>query len=458
MENEMKFADFHCHPTLKTYGHSFSETRYGLQRRSIWFKQKNSFLRKQISRFIGLTKFSQADFTSLKAGNVKIVTVSLYPFEKGFFINLCGSNPFSAWLANVITGVSYYRIRNIQQHVDYFSDLEAEYYYLTESVANDHRDALFFPENKSDFQQADGKTAIMLAIEGAHVFNSGLKKYGKTYVETEMLSNVYKVKNWKIPPKTITFAHNFINDFCGHAKSLDPLGPLVDQSDMLDDGFTELGWKMIDALLDTKDGKLIYPDLKHMSLRARKEYYDFLDNQYPKGKIPLIVSHGAVTGTSWDNPETVSDPVFSNCDINFYDEEIIMIAKSHGIFAIQLDGRRLAQKKNLKKLYAGENPTLASAEIVWKHIQYIALLLDENDLPSWNITCIGSDFDGTISPLPGIYAADDLPQLAAHLLPMAERFIANYNFKNDFNKTVSAYEVVEKFCFRNIYDFYSNTF
>jgi microsomal dipeptidase-like Zn-dependent dipeptidase len=457
MENDMKFADFHCHPTLKTYGHSFSDTSYGLRRRNIWFKQHSSFIRKQVSRFTGLTKFSQADFTSLKAGNVRIVTASLYPFEKGFFINLCGSNPFSAWIANVITGVSYYRIRNIQKHVDYFQDLEDEYHFFTKAVAVDHRDKLFFPEKKEDFQHAE-KTAVVLAIEGAHVFNSGLKKYGKTYLEAEVLSNVYKVKNWNIPPKTITFAHNFVNDFCGHAKSLDPLGPLVDQSDMLDHGFTELGWKVLDALLDKNEGNAIYPDLKHMSLRARKEYYDYLKNHYKDEKIPLVVSHGAVTGTSWDNPETVCDPVFSNCDINFYDEEIIKIAKSHGIFAIQLDGRRLAQKKALRKLHAAENPALASAEIVWKHIQYIAILLDENGLPSWNISCIGSDFDGTISPLPGIYAADDLPQMADRLLPFAEHFIANHDFKNHFNKNVTAYEAVEKFCFRNIYDFYRNIF
>lgn len=454
----MRFADFHCHPTLKTYGHSFSDTGYGWRRRSIWFKQRNSFLRRQLCRFIGLTKFSQADFTSLKAGNVKIVTASLYPLEKGFFNKLCGSNPFTAWLANIITGIGYYRIRNIQKHVDYFNDLENEYRFLTESIAREHRDELFFPENKNDFQMADGKIAIVLAIEGAHIFNSGLTKYGRASNEGEILSNVYKVKNWKFPPQTITFAHNFINDFCGHAKSLDPLGPLVNQSDMLDHGFTELGLKVIDALLDQENGKPIYPDVKHMSLRSRKEYYDYLDSDYPDKNIPLIVSHGAVTGTSWDHPEASTDAVFSNCDINFYDEEIIKIAKSRGIFAIQLDGRRLAQKKVLKRLYAVKNPALASAGIVWKHIRYIAVLLDENNLPSWDIACIGSDFDGTISPLPGIYAAEDLPQLSEYLLPMAEDFIATHHFKNDFNSTLTPYEVVEKFCYRNVYDFYYNNF
>ena len=112
MEKMFRFADFHCHPTLKTYGHSFENTSYGLKRRNIWFQQKNSYLRKLVCRKLSIAKFSQADFSSLKEGNVKLVTASLYPFEKGFFINILGSGSLSASLANAII-----RINNLSNFI-----------------------------------------------------------------------------------------------------------------------------------------------------------------------------------------------------------------------------------------------------------------------------------------------------------------------------------------------------
>ena len=161
MKKIFVFADFHCHPTLKTYGHTFENSKYGYKRRNIWFKQNNSFLRKLICQFVGLTKFSQADFTTLKQGNVKIVTASLYPFEKGFFINLAGRGSVSAFLANIITGISYYRIRNIQKHTNYFQDLEKEYLFLIEAVSNDNKNILFFPTKKEEAWKYTSLNAIL---------------------------------------------------------------------------------------------------------------------------------------------------------------------------------------------------------------------------------------------------------------------------------------------------------
>lgn len=461
MEKQFKFADFHCHPTLKTYGHSFENSSYGFKRRNIWFQQKNSYLRKLICRKLSIAKFSQADFSSFKEGNVKLVTASLYPFEKGFFINLFGRGSLSAFLANAIIGISYYRVRNIQQHLNYFEDLENEYNFLLEAVKQNNEVELFFPTKSRDFKliKNNNKTAIVFSIEGAHVFNCGLRKYGRETNEKEVIENIYKVKNWKVSPATITFAHNFMNDFCGHARSLDPLGKLVNQDEMLNYGITKLGYKALDALLDTKNGKVIYPDLKHMSLLSRKEYYLHLDQFHKEEKIPVLISHGAVTGTSWANSEVaLTDSIFSDADINFYDEELIIIAKSNGLFAIQMDSRRLAKKSSIKKLHTKKNIPLASAEIIWNQIKHIAIVLDNHNLNSWNISCIGSDFDGSIEPLPGIYSAADFPRLASNLIGLATFFLSDHNFKNDFNKEITPERIVEQFCFENLYHFYCTRF
>jgi microsomal dipeptidase-like Zn-dependent dipeptidase len=192
MEKQFKFADFHCHPSLKTYGHSFENSSYGFKRRNIWFQQKNSYLRKLVCRNLSIAKFSQADFSSLNKGNVKLVTASLYPFEKGFFINLLGKGSISAFLANAIIGISYYRIRNIQQHLNYFEDLEKEYDFLLEAIKNNNEVELYFPKKKDDFKliEKDNKSAIVFSIEGAHVFNSGLGKYGRKTNEKEVIENI----------------------------------------------------------------------------------------------------------------------------------------------------------------------------------------------------------------------------------------------------------------------------
>lgn len=459
MEYQFKFADFHCHPTLKTYGYSFENSPYGLKRRNIWFQQKNSYLRKLVCRKLSIAKFSQADFSSLKEGNVKLVTASLYPFEKGFFINLLGRGKLPAFLANAIIGISYYRIRNIQQHLNYFEDLENEYNFLLKAVKENNEVELFFPKKSEDFEliQNNNKTAIVFSIEGAHVFNSGLSKYGRATNENEVIENIYKVKNWEIVPITITFAHNFMNDLCGHARSLDPLGKLVNQNEMLNHGFTELGYKALDALLDNKNGKVIYPDLKHMSLQSRKEYYRHLDEFYKEEKIPVLISHGAVNGTSWANSESVpTESMFSDSDINFYDEELVKIAKSNGLFAIQMDSRRLAKKSSIKKLHSKKNIPFASAEIIWNHIKHIAIVLDNHNLNSWNIACIGSDFDGSIEPLPGIYSAADFPQLASNLIELSTLFLSNHNFKNNFNNKITPEHIIQQFCYENLYNFYYN--
>ena len=121
-----------------------------------------------------------------------------------------------------------------------------------------------------------------------------------------------------------------------------------------------------------------------------------------------------------------------------------------------MDSRRLAKKGIIKKLHSKKNIAFASAEIIWNHIKHSAIVLDNHDLNAWNIACIGSDFDGSIEPLPGIYSAADFPQLARNLIDLSTLFLSNYNFKNDFNKEITPERIVEQFCYENLYHFYYN--
>jgi microsomal dipeptidase-like Zn-dependent dipeptidase len=462
-ERQFNIADLHCHPNLKTFGHSLSIEPINPSKKShIWYYRPPTKLSKIINVLTGLTKFSQTDFTTMTKANVKIAFVSLYPFEKGFFINGVLNGPISAQLANIVTSIGYKRVRHIQKHNNYFKDLQDEYNFLLnsckETTLNDKIVGWEFANSWNDVVELMNRSriAVILTIEGAHVLNSGLSLYGKNVLEEEVLSNIQQIKKWQHPPLFITFAHNFNNDFCGHASSLAPLGSLVNQKPGLGEGFGELGYKVVKELLNDQP---IYIDVKHMSILARQQYYQLIEREY-RGQIPIIVSHGAVTGTDWNGNHNSSVEHQKLCqdDINFFDEELIMIAKTGGLFSIQLDGNRLTPKNYLNKTLLKidqPNSRKQSALIVWRQLQHIAEVLDKNNLNAWNVASIGSDFDGTINPLNGIWSSVDIPKMGEELLIIAGKYLKKSNLKRAENRNTSPEQIVENFTFKNATNFLS---
>lgn len=460
---QFQFADLHCHPTLKTFGKSFSKSK---KASSIWYCNPPNFFAKLIQKLTGITKFSQADFCTMARGNVKIAFVSLYPFEKGFFKNPNLNNKIVARIASFITSIGYNRVRLIQKHQNYFDDLIEEYIFLM----NSHKTfkfknekfcwEFFISAGKFNLNQ-ENKVLVIPTIEGAHIFNSGLAEYGRKLNEEEIFKNIQKVKGLKHPPLFITFAHNFNNDFCGHAPSLEPLKGLVDQSKNLDSGFTTLGYKVIDELLKGDGQNCILIDVKHMSLRSRLEYYKLLETKY-NNDIPIIVSHGAVSGRDLygKSNSSIIREYFANDTINFYDEELIIIAKSKGLFAIQLDAKRLAPQQLIKKPLFDQNKDIAlenSTLIVWRQIQHVAEILDAAGLPAWENCCIGSDFDGTINPLNEIWTSEDFNKMANILLKLVKDYLKNPNIlKLKENKDIDPKDLISNFCIDNTIKFLKN--
>jgi len=464
INHNFEYADLHCHPNLKTFGHSFDKNKSS-KKQNVWFYQPPVFFTKLINTLLGITRFSQSDFTTLSKGGAKIIFASLYPFEKGFFINSAGKGPLSAWLSDLITGIGYQRVRYIQKHTNYFEDLEKEYRFFYESKKSCEISGKNykwnFVSNQYDLEKTlvnENEIAVLMSIEGAHVFNSGLSEYGRLTSEQEILKNIQKMKQWKFPPVYITFAHNFNNDLCGHAHSLEPIKKFVDQEKGMNTGFTELGKKVLHELLSSKNGKPVYIDIKHMSHKSRKEYFKILENEYNDNLPPTIVSHGAVNGLSEKkiSPQSSSE-VFYPSDINFYDEEIELIGLSGGLFAIQFDSRRIAQrklvKKRLKSLVNKENPSIAS-NMIWLQIQYIAEVLDKKNIFGWGTACIGSDYDGTIDPLPGVWTAEYFPTLYKGILSHAKQYLKNPNpLILEENKSITPEEITSRFFLDNTIQF-----
>lgn len=454
-----QYADLHCHPNLKTFGHSFDKKK-GFKS-DLWHTIEPSFYSQMVHQLTGITKFTQTDFTTMTRAKAKIVFVSLYPFEKGFFINKKVWPPLAARLADWGIEIGYERIRHLQQHRDYFTDLLAEYNFLLHSRQAQNVDGVMvkwaLAKNREDLQRQakePNTISVILTIEGSHVFNTGLEEYGVQSDVAQVLENIRTLKCWDFPPFFIGLAHNFNNDLCGHARSLQRLGNLVNQDKNIDTGITEMGYAVVHALLTDTIGGRVYIDLKHMSLTARMQYYELLKTDYTSQNIPLIVSHGSVTGQTIGGDKTTSCPdIFNANDLNFFDEEILAIAASGGLLAIQMDIAVNADPKKLKgflKDIQKETSIRKSARIIWNQLQHIAEVCDKAGYFAWGSTSVGSDFDGSIHPFPGILTATGLQPLAMELVFLANHFLVKKALSVPENRNITAEEIVERFMYTNI--------
>lgn len=488
------FIDLHCHPAMKPLGHSFKrriptgENSPNKRKvNSIWHYDPPTFGDKIINRALaGATKFRQADLTTVTYGNGSVLFASLYPLERRFVDNKAGTGLVGDLLENFAMGISKARIDHVQEMKDYFKDLELEYnFYKSLSdknkvikledgkarylLVNSYQDIISDQQNP---KYEDVHTIyIFLTIEGAHVFNTGLFNDDGSFIdpdEQEVLDNVKKVLAWDYVPKFITFAHHFWNHLCGHAPSLKGMiAKMIDQSYGMNERITALGQKVMYELLNNENRVLI--DIKHMSTLARKTYYEILETEYATDKVPLIVSHGAPTGTlsadkpnDWDPARRDISAKLMNAPINFYDDEIVKVAKSEGLFGIQMDERRLANKKALKRsnrfLASRYKRYQAKSELLWNQIRYIGELLDSQGLPAWEIQSVGSDFDGMIDPINMFWTSEDMPMLEMHLNIHAERYMQRHGSKLQSFNRIDPDEIIDKFMHENAMDFIEENF
>ncbi len=424
----------------------------------------------------GLTKFSQSNFTALSLGGVSTVCVSLYPLEKWFVRNKLNNELLLDLASNFALGIGAKRVDHIQGIQDYYTDLVQQYMFYQQLDGKIFRiaggryryklvrnykeiEAIRSEESNTGIQTI----AVIITIEGLHVLNTGMRI---TPDETEVMANINAIKKWQFRPFFITIAHHFWNHLCGHAPSLTGvITKFADQSEGLDTGFTSLGLRVLERMLDNSKGDRILPDIKHMSPVARQEYYALLDSGKDLyKKVPIIISHGACNGlTSFSDPvqghpETAK--LLNQASINFYDEELIRLASSGGIIGLQLDERRLANKetlKNTKHSIQRHKIMHYRAELLWNQLRHIATVLDSAGQFAWDCMAIGSDFDGIIDPLNGFWTSEELPFLADFLERHAYNYMSTATFKNPENK-IGADEIVQRLFSENANSFLSKSF
>lgn len=484
--------DLHCHPGQRPFSRSFKFNPDGQnspdksKSTSIWYYDPPSGGDIVLQKVAGFTKFSQSNMQALAYGNVRCICASLYPIERGFVRLITGTGGLTDFLVDLVGSLGKERIDYLQAMTNYFDDVEKEYNYYKQlngkplTFADGTRQYVLIKnfrhleEEMAKNEKDDGIETIyvIISIEGLHVLNTGFDHEPN---ETEVLGNLDKLKNWEHKPFFVKVAHHFYNHLCGHAESLsDFLQDFASKQEPgMNTGFTDIGWKVIKGLLNNDDNRRILVDLKHMSYISRTEYIAYLKKEhaaeFETRQLPLVISHGACNGrksAADPNPtpglQTTASRMY-DADINFYDDEIVEVAKSGGIMGLQLDERRIASKRYKQSLrLTSPSKTKrrhSNSKMLWNNIQHIVELLDQHDMFAWDCIAIGSDFDGIIDPVNLFWTQEDTDDLIQYIERHAHNYLKDESsrLKNKFN-VIDASEVTDRIFHHNAYEFFRKHF
>ena len=95
--------------------------------------------------------------------------------------------------------------------------------------------------------------------------------------------------------------------------------------------------------------------------------------------------------------------------------------------------------------------------LLWNQIRYVADLLDSNGLPAWDIMCIGTDFDGVVSPIDGYWTSSELKHLYENLLEFTDDYLRQKAFRLQSNN-ISSEKIMDKIFSENAMMFLSKYF
>ncbi len=356
-----RFIDFHTHPGLKT----FFSANLEVERNSCWENVKLPFLLKLFDLAVlhgGLE--AQASLKKLNRRRGTIALVGLHAYEKAMLtstIEIGSGISFSLRdMAKILKIRGYGKLMNVDL-LDRICDPDYPYFdILNETRIHVERAKHKWPGYKL-LQKIDDydpcKLNIIFTIEGGHNLFS---RTAGVSVRNDVIRNLERLKLSDNRYFFLGLAHMEQNKLCNHAYGLKLFNP--EKFIPTKNGITPLGKEVILKALEQPNRILI--DIKHMSLKARLEYYELLEDN--NLNIPIIASHVGVTGVSYNNmpildcienreyncikvqycqPEGLMHTKFNPWSINLYNEEIPTIIASDGIIALNLDERILGTKQ-----------------------------------------------------------------------------------------------------------------
>lgn len=535
---EIPFSDLHCHPTLYAFNRMRSSPELERDRAVFHpWQECASDVKKMESASRG-TWYSQANFPKLIEGKVKLAFASFTPIEKGFFIGsgYGDERKFSRevlrWLRGEVALMASFRLlkgdvdgaarevlgilrnrgplRKLVQRIvmaypmkrvqflasdayDYWEELLLEYDFLKlgdrqrrqveietgegkKSVQGSYR----IVKDSQDLEESfatDDEVALVLTIEGGHVFSVGPKL--EILSLEVMKERIKRLKEWEHPVLFLTLAHHFENGLCGHAHSLiDMADWIMDQEQALNEGLDkERGRAVIRELLDldeeNKDrgGKRILIDTRHMSAQSRKEYYEEIIKPYNQWwekqskayqarypKLPVVMSHCGYTGVATLD-ELIRDASregdnwrkgsWYSWNINLCDEDIRITVESEGLIGLCMDRRILGMASGEKVA-----PEVASQVLIEQIFAIADAVMVDDRLSEaekarvWDCICLGTDYDGVIQPLEAYPTALDLPQFGKDL----RRALKEREHTRQIG-AIGVEVILEKIAWRNAYEF-----
>ena len=487
-----------------------------------------------------IARGSQTNLKACVDGQCRLLFVSVYPFERPF-MQVTPQRPFRFLFSFLLPGSKYSTLGeavlgiprdDIQRRIDeacsatgvnYFAEYQKELEYLMKPKNHQTSDPSYpqyrfhmagnFQEYQNLIQNPQNLVGI-LSIEGAHTLGNypfanafdlpfeELPPEKQQLVEQSFMQNIQTLKN---PPQGlpvpffITFSHHFNNLLAGHAPSLSDrtvlfkflktfyspgIRHLFDQKPNLEAGLSTLGRKVVHELLSKENGQRVLIDTKHMSVLARQQFYELLQQDYPG--TPIIHSHGAVNGwstmqESLNHPstmETDQNSFFSRWSINLTDEDIKITFKSDGLIGMCLHEGRMPGYQ-FKKLKAGLSKDVQGLrdlylKLFWSNLFHLArvqldfIKLHAESRSNWSGITIGSDYDGIVDPFDpfeNIAAYPDLRsamvlylQQGKEILKVASEEPMTAAELNDIMNGHSPEQITEKLFYSNAHEFLGRHF
>ena len=520
---ERIFADLHCHPVAWSFN-ALRNTPEEKNRALFtpWYIPDSNTRRQAKGKRVG---YSQSDFAKLLVGRTKLVFASLYPIEKGFFrdkffrvlraekgIRTGKKHTLLDMAQSKFMGIPKERVAFFQgeeiegEKYDYWNELQKEYDFYLKGTGKlnevsvetwEHGQRLRYqtkgsyqiaktPADVTESINSPDQVAVVLTIEGMHALGIGNPDTAQDVPLQLLKERIAALKgesktipNWKHPVFFITFAHHFDNTLCGHAHSFPNIANkcFLDQSKNLEAGFNSQGLEIardllgLDAQLKDTGSRRILIDVKHMSPKARLDYYKQIVEPYNasadvKKKIPVIASHVGYSGAETleqlieeshlektkgffgkpNRSDNFEREDFYAWGINLCDEDIEQIHKSGGLLGLAFDQRILGVRKKERK----EN----NIEAFTRTIERIALVPFKADLENptaiWDTISIGTDFEGYIDPLDPYPTAMEFKNFAEDLKGGLNQLKKRSPF---LFGDLEVEDVIEKISFGNAYQF-----
>jgi microsomal dipeptidase-like Zn-dependent dipeptidase len=414
----MPFFDFHLHPSLKPQMSLPPDFPSPWDIIKLKFKHPNLITALLKCSGINEVVDSQASLTQLVRGKVNLIALALHPPETA----MMNDGLIQQIAADEQTSfINLARITDIGSGDIYFRMLNEELANLKKNLS-DNGKKLKLISNISQYKASDTDTVhAILIIEGPHAFFGAKQRRTETEIFTEFWSNfeTFTAANRIF---SLNISHLQDNEFCNHAFGIQIFKPKPFYPNS--NGISQHGFKLLQKMKE----KNILLDIKHTSLFARKQLYDF---RIGENDWPIVCTHAGLTGIKKEDrgryfisKSNEGDHLlvrhykpagyllgtsFNPCTINLYDEDIYeeeIISPGEKDYFTNVV-RSSPNDSDIIKI----NDIIAEDKRDWLrfharhflnqvfHLFKIADQFNYNKALMAQRICIGSDFDGMINPV-----------------------------------------------------------